>query len=646
MDDVPEPRKPLFPVAHAQQFGRVVLHCALVGVVAGVGAIAFDLMTSVLADLLLGGAAGFSPPKAAGDHGVLHLESSEFRPWVLAILPVLGGLLGGALVRRYAPDAEGHGTDAAIDAYHNNQGKIRPRIPLVKTFASALTLGFGGSAGREGPIAQIGAGLGSLISRILRLTARERRLLMVAGMAAGIGAVFRSPLAAALFSAEILYREMDMEFEVIVPSVIASIVSYSVFTMVMGEGALFHTPPFTFSNPLELIPYTLLALVVALGAKMYVTIFYGLHHWFQKLGIPPLAKPVLGGALAGSFALFLPDALGQGYGIVQQALTGEVAVGVLLAIAIGKTLTTSFTVGSGQSGGVFGPAIVVGGALAGAVGITLHGLMPAISPPPGAFVVVGMAGFFAGAANTPISTIIMVSEITGNYRLLVPSMWVCVIAFMLVRRSSLYERQLDRRSDSPVHLGEMMGEVLDRLTVGRALDATGREAVVSVQAGASLSTMRDAFAESHHACFPVLDPSGSLVGVVDDKALRLAVCNDDFRDVLVAADIVEPAPLLHPTESLHSAMRKMVSSGRDELVVVDAIERDKVVGMLSRRDLVLAYDQQIKVDQEQRALTEEDPWGFIQVRRRSKGKKKTPPPLEGGGGGGTKGGEEESPAKP
>ena len=637
MSDPAEPG-PIFPVAHAQQFGRIIMLCAVVGFVAGLGAIAFDLLTTVLTEALLGGVAGWHPPAAHGEQSVLpEAHPPPFRPWVLALLPVLGGLLGGALVRRFAPDAEGHGTDAAIDAYHNRQGLIRPRIPLVKTLASAITLGTGGSAGREGPIAQIGAGLGSLTARLLSLSARERRLLMVAGMAAGIGAVFRSPLAAALFSAEILYREMDMEFEVIVPSVIASIVSYSIFTLVMGEGALFATPNFTFASPAELLPYTILALVVAAGAKVYVSVFYRVHALFKRAPWPPVLKPVVGGALAGSFAFFLPEALGQGYGIVQGALTGETSsLLLLLAVAGGKTLTTALTVGSGQSGGVFGPAIVIGGALAGAVGIAFDSVLPAISPPPGAFVVVGMAGFFAGAANTPISTIIMVSEITGNYRLLVPSMWVCIIAFMLVRRSSLYERQLARRTDSPVHLGEMMGEVLERLTVKDALTSTLPEPVIRVKAGARLAELREAFASTHHACFPVVDEQGKLLGVVDDQALRLAVVDDAVRDVLVAADLVEPTPLLIPGESLHSAMRKMVASGRDELVVVDEADPRRVAGMLSRRDLVATYDHQVKLDQELRETCGDDPWAFI------RGTKKASPPSEGGGGGGAEGGEAET----
>lgn len=627
-----------FPVAHAQQFGRLVLHCALVGILTGLGAICFDLMASALGQLLLGSLAGFNPPRADGDHHILDIaRAPEFRAWVLALLPAAGGLIGGALVLAFAPDAEGHGTDAAIDAYHNRQGRIQPRIPIIKTLASAITLGTGGSAGREGPIAQIGAGIGSVISNLLGLTARERRLLMVAGLAAGIGAVFRAPLAAALFSAELLYREMDMEFEVIVPSMISSIVSYSVFTMVMGTGALFVAPPFAFASPLELIPYTILAFAVAFGSRSYVRTFYFIHHWFQALHLPRLAKPVLGGVLAGLFAFFLPDALGQGYGIVQEAFSGKVAIGSLLALAVAKTLTTSFTVGSGQSGGVFGPAIVVGGALSGAVGLALVQLMPIISPPEGAFVLVGMAGFFAAAANAPISTIIMVSEITGNYRLLVPSMWVCVIAFMLVRRSGIYTSQLGRRSDSPVHLGEMMGEVLDKMLVSTAMGHDDCEPLVTLAADARLTDLREAFTDTHHACFPVVDADGQLLGVVDDQALRQAVCDDAIRDVLVAMDLIEPAPRLRPTETLHSAMHKMVTSGRDELVVVAGDDKSQLLGTLSRRDLIAAYDHQIRKDQDIRDQKQALHWSFIRKQGFRKKKSSPSPSVVGGGGGGAEG---------
>ena len=605
-------------VGHAQRVGRLLALCALTGVVAGLGAGAFEVLTGFISHFCLDLAAGFRPPSAVGDKHLFHPTDSPFRPWVLALLPVLGGLTGGALVVYLAPDADGPGTEGAIDAFHNRRGVIRGRVPIIKTIASAITLGTGGSAGREGPIALIGAGLGSIIARALRLSVRERRLLMVAGLAAGIGAIFRAPLAAALFAAEVLYQEMDMEFEALVPSVIASIVSYSVFTLMFGAQPLFTTAEFSFDDPRELLPYTFLALVVAGGAFVFTSLFRKIERWFKQLRIPLVLKPTLGGVGVGLFALVLPETIGSGYGYLQQSFLGEVSVSMLVVIAVGKMFTTAFTVGSGQSGGVFGPSVVIGGAMGGVAAELARAVVPSMVPPTGAFVMVGMAGFFAGAANTPLASVIMVSEMTGNYRLLVPTMWVCMIAFLLVRRSTLYAGQLARRSESPVHLGEMMQEVLDRLTVGEALKRAVKEPLVTVRASATLTELSERFATSHHSSFPVVDDAGRMIGVIDDGALRLAVTmhGQGMEDIIVAHDLIERAPKLLASDSLHAAMHAMVTSGREELVVVDARDPTKAIGALSRRDLVSAYDLEMRRDLDERVRGVDDRvvWGGPPIR--------------------------------
>ncbi|NJK88952.1 MAG: chloride channel protein [Myxococcales bacterium] len=314
----------LLPVDHAQRVGRLLALCALVGVVAGFGAAVFEVLVGLLKHLCLDGAAGFRPPAAVGDKHLFAPTDTPLSPWVLASLPILGGLVGGSIVYRWAPDADGPGTEAAIDAYHNRRGLIRGRVPIIKTIASAITLGTGGSAGREGPIALIGAGLGSFLAQRLQLGVRERRMLMVAGLAAGIGAIFRAPLAAALFSAEVLYREMDMEFEVIVPSVISSIVSFSVFTLMFGAAPLFETAGLRFDDPRELFAYSLLALSSAAGAWTFIRIFRRVERTFRELDMPKFLKPALGGVGVGIFALILPETIGSGYGYIQQAFVRDV----------------------------------------------------------------------------------------------------------------------------------------------------------------------------------------------------------------------------------------------------------------------------------------------------------------------------------
>ena len=565
------------PVEHAQEIGRLVGLCALLGVMAGLGAAIFETLIDFLS--------------------VLFVESasvSPYRQWWLASLPAIGGLVGGLLVYYWAPEAEGAGTGAVIEAYHQKDGKIRQRVPFAKTLTSVITLSTGGSAGREGPIAHIGAGLGSGMSRFLGLAPKDRRILMVAGCAAGIGAVFRAPLAAALFAAEVLYREMDLEFEVIVPGMISSIVAFGVVTSVLETQPIFLLPPLVFDDPRQLFPYALLTLAVAGGSKLFISFFTFVRNIFGRLSIPKILKPVLGGGLTGSFVFFLPEAMSSGYGLIESAVDDTLSIQFLIVILLAKSVTTSLTVGSGQSGGVFGPALVIGGLIGAIVGKLCIYLMPAISPPVGAFVVVGMAGFFAGAANAPISTVIMVSEVTGAYKLLVPAMWVCILSFILVRRSTLYPQQVQRRLDSGVHRGEMMSTVLRSITVGEALRAVPAEGMVTVEQNTPMSELASLFSSTRRSCFPVVDKRGRMCGVIDEVAMRLAVVDKNMYPFLVANDLVEQAPLLTEHESLLSAMRKMVSSQHDELTVVEGHNMRKPMAMLSRHHLIAVYDQRVR----------------------------------------------------
>ncbi len=312
---------------------------------------------------------------------------------MLLLLPALGGIISGWLVYTFCPEAEGHGTDAAINAYHQKGGFVRGRVPIIKTIASAFTLTTGGSGGREGPIAQIGAGFGSFLATKLKLSDRERRIMLAAGMGAGVGSIFRAPLAGALFAAEVMYRDMEFETEIIIPAGISSVVAYCVYCLFFGWGTLFQSPDFVFSNPIELGPYTLLAVLVIPFGYLYVRSFYGIHDLFAKLRVPRHIKPAIGGLLTGVIGFFLPQAMEFGYGFVQLALENRLPMLLLLAIAVGKIFTTSFSIASGGSGGVFGPSVVIGGCFGGAVGNAFNALMPGVVSEPGAFVVVGMAGF-------------------------------------------------------------------------------------------------------------------------------------------------------------------------------------------------------------------------------------------------------------
>ena len=395
--------------------------------------------------------------------GVEHLAVSH--RWVLFLLPAFGAVAGSLLIKRFASLRHARGTDSAVYAYHHSDGVIPPAVVPVKSVASVLTVASGGSAGYEGPITLVGAACGSFLSSVLHLEGRARRILMAAGMAAGIGALFRAPLAGALFGAEIFYSSSDLEYDVILPSFVASAVSYTVFACFLGWAPLFAMPSCSFENGMRLFPYIALAFIVTLGARFYISFFRGTEAFFTRMELPSWVKVAIGGLSTGVIGFFLPDILGPGYNVIRHLFaTPEAAMlsdtvsrhwplhGFLLFFFL-KTVATACTVGSGGSGGVFAPALVCGGALGAAVGIGFESVLPtSVGSHPAAFALVGMAGFVAAAVRCPLTAIVMVAEISGNHELLLPTMWVCGIAFWLNNGWSLYRSQVHDRDASPVYL--------------------------------------------------------------------------------------------------------------------------------------------------------------------------------------------------
>ncbi|MDI6687851.1 MAG: chloride channel protein, partial [Desulfobacterales bacterium] len=444
-------------IAHA---GKWTFNFVIIGIIAGLGSVIFHYLCQLGLHYFMDFIAGYRPPSPAGEHHLLTPTNTSFSRYTLLFLPAFGGLLSGWLVYTFAPEAEGHGTDAAIDAYHTKGGFIRGRVPIIKTVASAITLTTGGSGGREGPIAQIGAGFGSFLATKLKLSNRQRRIMIAAGIGAGVGSIFRAPLAGALFAAEVLYRDPEFESEVIIPAGISSVVAYCLYCLVFGWGSLFQSPDFQFRNPLELGPYIILAFVLVGTGILYIKLFYGVAGLFKSFKIPNHIKPAIGGLCTGIVGFFLPQTLAFGYGFAQQALNNELTIPFLLLLAFGKIITTSFSIGSGGSGGVFGPSVVIGGAMGGAVGNLFHQIMPGIVTEPGAFVIVGMAGFFTAVSNTPISTIIFVSEMTNSYHLLLPSLLVCSLSYLTAKKWTIYKNQVKSKIDSPAHAGEFFVDIL------------------------------------------------------------------------------------------------------------------------------------------------------------------------------------------
>jgi CIC family chloride channel protein len=442
----------------------------LIGTVAGLGAVLFAHAIAIATHLFLGDLVGYAPPLPIGEGSPARAPIA--RPWLLPFVVALGGLVSGLIVFFLAPEAKGHGTDAAIAAIHHKGGRLRARIPPIKLVASAITIGSGGSGGREGPAAQISAGFGSLLGQWLKLNAADRRIAVAAGMGAGIGAIFRAPLGGAVMAAEILYLH-DLEVEALVPGLIAAIVGYGVFGAIEGWEPIFGAQPeLGFAHPLTLVYYAALGLVCGVGGLLYAGSFYGMEGVFHRLRLPGWLKPALGGLLVGLLGLKVHGALHTGYGWVQIGMTRDLLtlpLWLVLILPFAKILATSLSIGSGGSGGIFGPGMVIGGMLGAACWRLGDGVLPQLPPTPAPFVIVGMMALFGGIAHAPLAVMLMVAEMTGNLSLLAPAMVAVALSTALVGDRTIYTSQLPTRADSPAHRVRFGFPLLSSLLVRDAM---------------------------------------------------------------------------------------------------------------------------------------------------------------------------------
>ncbi len=571
---------------------RWILLGSFVGVVSGFGAILFNFLLERGTQFFMKDLLTFILPSEATEFTFLGFPLSR---WMILWIPALGGLLSGLLVFGFAPEAEGHGTDAMIDSFHRKKGIVRKRVPLIKTIASAITIGSGGSAGKEGPIAQIGSGGASFIGSLLKMDERERRIMLLAGAAGGIGAIFKAPLGAALFTTEVLYRRPEFEYEGIIPSIISSIVSYTVFTLYYGWGTIFQIPRLSPVIALsELLIYAFLGIFCAAIGFIYIHIFYGLRdQFFSRIPLPKLFKPALGGFLLGGLAFFFPQVLGGGYGWIQSAIDGNLTLWIMFLLVFAKIFATSFTISSGGSGGVFAPSLFIGSMLGGFYGRLCSTLFPELLLNPSGFVLVGMGGFFAGVAKVPIASLIMVAEMTGGYSLIVPMMIVSIISYLLLGETSLYEKQVSTRIDSPAHMGDFAVDILSHLSVKETLPLN-RE-IEMIPENMPFEEIIKLIVQSNQNNFPVVDEEGRLRGVISLTDLRRVMLEKDLYKLVIAKDIAVPEVLTVTLEDhLDTALKKMTEAEIRELPVIDHIDSKKVLSMLSRKDIIRAYHNQIE----------------------------------------------------
>jgi CIC family chloride channel protein len=453
-----------------QKQQRLIMDSILLGVVGGLSAQLFTWMLRVFNNLFMVKLAGYIQPGLPEEGRSLTQTIGTHGLWLIPVATTLGGLIAGILVYSLAPEAEGHGTDTAVKAYHQAGGFIRTQVAPLKMLASAITIGSGGSAGREGPTALISAGIGSIYATLTKRSDEDRRTLLLIGMASGLSAIFRSPIGTAFFAVEVLYSGMEFDTWVLLYTMLGSIVAYTVNGLFVGWAPLFNVPTNIIApNSVEYLWYAALGVIAGLLAVLLPEIFYRTRDLFKLIHIPPHFKPAIGGLGVGLMALVLPQILGGGYGWIQEAIDGELVLGLMAVLILAKIIALSLTISSGGSGGVFAPGLFVGAMLGGTLAKVFH-------QPDAAFVIVGMAAVFAGAARVPIATLFMVTEMTGGYDLLVPAALAIMISYVVqkqvslkVKYASLYEGQVEGRPDSPAHQIEHL-ETAIRLLAKRKIN--------------------------------------------------------------------------------------------------------------------------------------------------------------------------------
>ena len=560
----------------------------VIGAVAGFGAIVFYEALVFCTHFFLNVCAGYQVPTPAGEGG-LAASTSAARPWALPLIAGFGALLGAILVFRIAPEAEGHGTDAAISAVHHNPRGVRFRSVLVKIVASALTIGSGGSGGREGPTAEISAGFGSLLARTFDLEPADGRIAVATGIGSGIGAIFGAPLGGAVLASEILYRD-DFDPAALLPSFIASVVSFVVFGAAEGFSPLFgYVGTYRFTDPVQLLWFALIGLFAGLIGLLYAKGFYGLADLFKRSSLPRWVAPAIGGLAVGSIAIAIPQVIGTGYGWVQQCLTHNglesIPLWIVLIVPFARIFATGLSIGSGGSGGIFGPGIVIGAFLGAAVWRVFDPVFPSMGHDPAPYVIVGMMSCFGGISRAPLAVMLMVAEMTGSLSIITPAMIAVGISWLIVRHSddSMYRSQLKSRSDAPSQRLLAGLPLLAAIPVTRAM----AEPKLVIAAGRSRNSVRRALEQAGLSGAPVVDEAGRLEGTIG--AWDLEISDEGERDV--GAHVDAGAPTVAGSSRLDVALESLTSAPQAWVPVLDTERR--VIGTLSISDVVQAYRQEL-----------------------------------------------------
>lgn len=564
------PWRRLFSFGLDGETRRMVLLSLAVGVGAGLGAYGFRRFIALVQYLFWG-------------------QGASLIPWTslsTVLIPAAGGALVGPIVYFLAREAKGHGVPEVMLAIAEQEGRIRPRVVFIKALASALCIGTGGSAGREGPIVQIGSALGSAVGQWLKLPVPLLRTVLAAGAAGGIAATFNAPIAGVFFSLEVILREFSARaFSIIV---LASVTATVISRALLGNYPAFFVPAYELRSPWELLFYVVLGILAALMARAFMWALYRCEDVFDAWHIPEYLKPIVGGLAVGALGLALPQVFGVGYETVEKALKNDLPLKLLPALVIAKLVATSLTLGSGGSGGIFSPSLFMGAMLGGSLGNFFHGFFPDITAPSGAYALVAMAAMFAGAAHAPITSILIIFEMTGDYRIILPLMTSVVISTLVsnfISRETIYTLKLSRRG-----IDILTPRRPDPLAQIRVRDVMVRE-VVTLQDTLPLHAILEYLRRHPFTSFPVMDGNG-VVGILGYAELREVLTSESPEETLTARDLMRtPPPVAYPDDTLSEITEKFRSAGVGRLPVVSRDNPAVLLGVISHTDVLTAYQR-------------------------------------------------------
>jgi len=555
----------------------VLLVAVIIGLLGGYGAVVIQFAIKTFQRLFW-----------QGDFSLETIKSVAWY-WKIAI-PTMGGIVVGLIIRFVAKEAKGHGVPEVMEAIALKNGIIRPRVVFAKLFASAFYIASGGSVGREGPVIQIGSAVGSTVGQLFKVNPKRMRTFVACGAASGIAAAFNAPVAGALFAVEIILGDFAVpQFS---PIVISSVVATVVSRHFLGDFPAFELPSYHLESPLELVNYVILGFLAGLAAILFIKTLYFSEDFFDRIETPDYVKGAVGGIIIGLIGIFFPEIFGVGYDSMESALRSDMIWKLALALVFLKVFATSISLGSGGSGGIFAPSLFLGAMLGAFFGGVVHQLFPTWTAQSGAYALVAMGGVVGAATHGPIAAILIIFELTNDYKIILPLMITTIIATLLASRlhkESIYTLKLVRRGINI--FGGREVNVLRSLKVSDVV----KQSIEVVDESEPFTGVLEKIVNSTHNYIYVRDRTNNIIGLISIHEIRQTLLDyDTLKHLLIAKDVANPnVVIVKESDNLDYVMKQFGRNELDELPVISGNGREKIIGTIWQTDVIAAYNHQI-----------------------------------------------------